>query len=130
MEPQSESHKVVGPGNSWFTSGEVQVDPSLAGPGVQTDGVQRSGQVADGDASSYEPSEEELQSGALETIAYFEAATGQKVTMDDDDGASIRILYALSRDREGWSSDLEANARAALQYHFPDNGGSSVSGPL
>lgn len=92
--------------------------------------VQRVSYDAESDVVPIRPTQAMLEKGAAETIAYYEAATGQKITMDDDDGEQIGILYELSCQREAWPEALERDARTALQSIFPDVGGSAVHGPL
>lgn len=130
MESPSEGHEVIRirtPGGEVIEG--VQLTPA-AESSITPDGVFNGREISNSEPVADGDSPEEIERGAAQTIAYYEAATGQKITMDDDDGETIRILHELSRQRSGWSETMERDALASLQHVFPDRRGSSVIGPL
>lgn len=130
MAPQSEGDAVIRINPIEGNSEKGVVSEALAKPFYEADELRDGGQATDVHEAAAEPSEEALERGAAETIAFFESATGKKVSVVDGDVDAKRILYELFRQRASWSKDLERESRTALQYHFPDVGGSAVHGPL
>lgn len=130
MESQSEGQQFAGANYAQESAERRVVNQPTQESFVAPDGVQRFAEASERDVMSVEPSQDALESGAAETIAFYESATGQKITMDDDDGETLRILYELSRQRKTWPEAMERDARCALQSIYPDVGGSAVHGPL
>lgn len=101
-------------GSNGEQAGRVQVDVA---PGAKVD-------------VSIVPDKKFIEEGAREAAVYLLEATGRQIDFSKLDERGIEILHRMQTDRAGWSESFQADADAALQSLYPDNGGAKMHGPL
>lgn len=96
----------------------------------QTGEIRTVYETPEGDNVPVEPTEREIEEGANEAYAYMSEYTGHKPIEGPMDEEAKRVFYRIHEKREGWTESMEADARCALQFMYPDVGGAAANGPL
>lgn len=73
---------------------------------------------------------ETVQDGVRESALYLEESTGKKISLDDLDEESKRILFDIDAKRSEWTEAMDNDFTASLQLIHPDVRGSGTNSPL